>query len=394
MVDDMGIDSWIFWSCVFLIGYTYLLYPLAIRLLARCRRPGRTSGAVPRSVSFVMAARNEGPRILERVEELLRQIDSAGVEGEVVLVLDGPGHAIDTRELARHDRLQILELPHNGGKSAAISEGAQRARYDVLAFADVRQRWQDDALARLLEPLADPKVGAVSGDVIIESEPGVLEGVGLYWRYEKWIRDNEARYDSPVGVSGSISAVRRELFHGVPPGAVLDDVYWPMRVVMQGYRVARTPAAVAFDRLPPETRAEFRRKTRTLAGNFQLVALLPSLLVPWKNRLWWQFVSHKLMRLLVPWLLITMVVVGFLGDAGLYRILSWTQLGAYAALLIATQTGMAARSRSVSAAASFAMLNLAAWYAFWIWISGRAGRSWNATRYECPENAAPLSQVP
>ena len=104
-----------------------------------------------------------------------------------------------------------------------------------------------------------------------------------------------------VGVTGAISAVRRELFRPIPSGTLLDDVYWPLLVAMQGYRVIHEPRARAYDRLPERPLDEFQRKLRTLTGNFQLVARLPQALLPWRNPIWFQFLSHKLLRLLMPW---------------------------------------------------------------------------------------------
>src|SRR5207237_4710179 len=172
---------------------------------------------------------------------------------------------------------------------------------------------------RLLENFADPSVGAVSGDLHLETSPGVLAGVGLYWRFEKWLRCRESLVDSQVGVTGAIAAVRRELFRPVPAGTLLDDVYWPMQVAMQGYRVVHDARARAFDRLPDSPRDEFRRKVRTLAGNFQLAALLPASLSPWRNPVWVQWVSRKLLRLVAPWALLGLLASCIAGDGPLRR---------------------------------------------------------------------------
>src|SRR4030095_6078900 len=105
--------------------------------------------------------------------------------------------------------------------------------HDVLVFADVRQTWAEDALVRLLENFADPAIGAVSGDLLVEAGPGSLAGVGLYWRCEKWLRRLESRAGSQVGVSGSISACRRELFTPIPAGTPLHCVHLPPRGVVR-----------------------------------------------------------------------------------------------------------------------------------------------------------------
>jgi hypothetical protein len=77
-----------------------------------------------------------------------------------------------------------------------------------------------------------------------------------------------------------------------------------MRVVLKGWRVVFNDRAQAFDRAAIDADAEARRKVRTLAGNFQLLAIEPALLLPWRNPVWLQFVSHKLGRLLVPYALV------------------------------------------------------------------------------------------
>ncbi len=240
---------------------------------------------------------------------------------------------------------------------------------------------QTTALARLLENFADPHIGAVSGDLHVETAPGVMAGVGLYWRFEKWLRQKESGFHSQVGVTGAISAVRRPLFRPVPPGTLLDDVYWPLQIAMQGYRVVHESRARAFDRLPENPRDEFRRKVRTLAGNFQLITLLPAALLPWRNPVWLQWVSHKLLRLVVPWALVGMLVTSFLVDETFYQIVFWAQLLCYALALAGLVKPLAKSLPLSGAAASFLVLNAAAFLSFWIWISGRAGKSWHKIGY-------------
>ncbi len=242
------------------------------------------------------------------------------------------------------------------------------------------QRWAPDAIEKLLDNFADPSVGAVSGDLVLETAAGVMGGLGLYWRYEKWLRRLESDVALAVGATGAISAVRRELFRPIPRGTVLDDVYWPLRVAMQGARVVHDSRAVAYDRLPQKPRDEFRRKMRTLCGNFQLLARLPEALLPWRNPLWLQFISHKVLRLLVPWCLLAMLLASAVLQRPIYRVAMLTQAGFYTAGLLGIWWG--GRSRILSAAASFIVLNAAAWLAFWVWIMGRAGATWKKVSYQ------------
>ncbi len=372
-----------FWLLLACVVYTYVLYPLFL-VLARPRgSSGRSTAPLPGAVSIVVAARNEEGRIGRRVRELLDLIGASGLEGEVIVVSDGStdGTACVARSFTK-EAVRVVELPEREGKASALTKGCALARHDVLVFADARQSWAPDALRLLLENFTDPSVGAASGDLVVESGPGALAGVGAYWRYEKCLRRLESRLYSTVGVTGAICAVRRELFRPIPPGTLLDDVYWPLRVAMQGYRVVHDSRARAYDRLPEKVRDEFRRKVRTLTGNFQLLTLLPEALLPWRNPVWFQFLSHKVLRLVVPWALLgTLALSAALGSAWVYAAAFWAQAAFYLLGLAGISPGIGKRLRPASAAASFVVLNAAAWLAFWNWALGRSGRSWGKVVY-------------
>src|SRR5262249_40841617 len=163
------------------------------------------------------------------------------------------------------------------------------------------------------------------------SPSAVGEGVGLYWRHEKWLRRLESRIGSTLGATGAIYAMRRALWQPLPAATLLDDVLAPMRVVLAGRRVVFDDRARAFDRVAASAAAGSRRKQRTLAGNYQILALGPRLLVPAVNPVWLQYVSHKLGRLVVPWALVALLLTSvLLAPRGwLYGVALMLQLGFY-----------------------------------------------------------------
>jgi cellulose synthase/poly-beta-1,6-N-acetylglucosamine synthase-like glycosyltransferase len=373
-----------FWVLTAIVGYTYFVYPMLVALIARlCGRTPRREENHREAVSFVLAAHNEEGRIVRRIDEFFGLIYRSGVAGEVIVVSDGSTDATAARARSSgHPNLTIIDLPQNQGKAAALNAGCAAAQYPILVFGDARQTWDAQALNQILQNFADPRIGAVSGELVLESTPGVMAGVGLYWRYEKWLRLNEGRVHSTVGVTGAICAVRRDLRQTIPAGTILDDVYWPMRVVMQGFRVVHDDRAQAFDRLPAKARDEFRRKVRTMAGNFQLAAFLPGALLPWRNPIMWQFISHKLMRLLVPWALIGMIISAAMLPTPFFRMMLAAQLAFYLFGLASLTTRWASRLPLSSPVASFLVLNSAAWMGLWVWASGGAVNCWHKVRYE------------
>jgi poly-beta-1,6-N-acetyl-D-glucosamine synthase len=183
-------------------------------------------------------------------------------------------------------------------------------------------------------------------------------------------------------VTGAISGVRRSLFPLLPEGTVLDDVYWPMVVVAKGFRVVHDERAVAFDSLPPQVIGEFRRKVRTLAGNYQLIRLLPALLVPWRNPLWVQFASHKVSRLAAPWMMLSLLsVTGLMVDIPYERAAFVTQVVGYLYACVALEPRWGRRLPLGGAAASFVVVNVAAFAAFWVWLLGGTAGLWRAVSY-------------
>jgi biofilm PGA synthesis N-glycosyltransferase PgaC len=387
---------WISGACVF---YAYVGYPLLIWCLAcsfgRPRKASRVADGDLGSVSLVIVAHNEEARIGKRLQSALA-VDYPADKLEILVVCDGCSDATVAIARAHTDeRVRVLELPEQVGKAAALTHGCAKARNAILMLADVRQSWEQESWKLLVENFTDPSVGAVSGNLVLEKAPGVLAGVGLYWRYEKWLRGQESRLYSMVGVSGSVSALRRELFRPVPKGTILDDVYWPLQVAMQGFRVVLDDRARVYDHLPEHSGDEFRRKVRTLSGNLQLLGRLPAALLPWRNPIWFQYLSHKMLRLLVPWALLGMLATSLVLEAPVYRWAFWGQVLFYLAGLVGIRWKSAAsQSRLVSVAASFLVLNAAAWLAFWVWLSGKTSRSWVKVTYKDPVNPTGKSRTP
>ncbi len=371
----------VFWISVALLAWTFFGYPALLWIWARLRpRPLDASGGEP-FVTLIVVAQDEGPRIAARIENLLA-LDYPPERRAIVVASDGS--ADDTVKRARafeRPGLEVIEFRRPRGKPRVLDDVIRRVRGEVLVLADARQTFEPGALRALVAPFADPAVGVVSGELMLSSGPGegaVGEGVGAYWRYEKFLRRCESRIDSTVGATGAIYAVRRELFEPIPPDTLIDDVLVAVRATRRGYRALFEPNARAHDRASASEDAELRRKVRTLAGNFQLFLREKWLLDPRRNRLWLQTVSHKLLRLLCPLFLLAALLANlFLLDLPLFRVLLAAQLGFYAAALL----GRALRQRGVrvrilSLPYVFCLLHWATVLAFVRFASGRVTITW------------------
>jgi glycosyltransferase involved in cell wall biosynthesis len=230
---------------------------------------------------------------------------------EIIIVSDGStdGTAESLAQLQQPSLIGIV-LEEHCGKAVAVNAGVARATGDIVLFVDIRPEIAPGAIQKLVSNFADPKVGCVAGELILlqEDHDAVSAAVGgLYWSYEKWIRTCESIYDSPVGVYGGFYAVRRELAVAQPAGMILDDMFQPLSIIRQGFRSVLDAHAYVYDKWPKKVAGEFQRKVRTLAGNFQLIRLAPWVLTT-QNRVLFQLVSHKVMRLIAPYLMVLLLV--------------------------------------------------------------------------------------
>jgi len=354
----------VFWVSIALLAYTYVGYAVLIRVLSR--RSGIADSALTPPLTVVIAAYNEAARIAARVRNVLEQ-DYPAQNLSVIVVSDGSTDGTERAAAVEDPRVRVIALAQNGGKAVAINAALENVQTEFVVFTDARQRFAPDALKRLLAPFADAQVGAVSGELEIldnfsESDrPPHPAPIGLYWRMEKSLRDGEASIGWLHGVSGAIYALRRELFTPLPAGTILDDMWVPLHVVFAGRRIAMARDAVAFDSSSAGSHEEFRRKVRTLAGNWQLIARLPRLLSPLRNPVWFAWMSHKFLRLIAPWALIAAWFSAAFAPGGFYHAMWILQTLAYVAALFALiAPHRAAKIPLLNAAGSFLMLNAAA----------------------------------
>lgn len=407
---------WVFVIPVALLCYTYAGYPALIWLLALCRpRPAR-KGSFADGVSVLIAAHNEAdtlPRKLENLLELaktepIREI-RIGLDG----CTDGTGEMVKGRLETGDSRLetgdqgqetgnsslksivsslkapplvQILEFEPRRGKAAVLNELMAAATQPILVMMDARQRVEAGAVSRLLENFADPQVGVVSGALVYETAAGgAQKGAESYWGYEKFIRACESRFWAVPGATGAFYAIRRGLCAPIPDNTLVDDVLIPMRAVMQGFRCLFEPEARIYDLPTTRFGQEGLRKRRTLAGIWQLWRLEPRVSSPLANPIWFQWISHKFMRLLTPFLMVAAWASvgmmecwsdGMLGGAGII-FLGITGILTISGLAYAA--GRRVQSRLLGLLGAFWGVNWSLLQAAWDAWAGRFEARWKKT---------------
>jgi biofilm PGA synthesis N-glycosyltransferase PgaC len=380
-VGSRGVEEACFLLAAGVVVYSYVGYPALVSLAAWLKpAPPVQRDAPTVDVSIVIVVHNE-ERVIE--EKLLNCLGLDDPCQEILVISDGSTDGTERIvESFASKGVRLLALPGPQGKPNALNHGIPLCQGTIVVLTDARQRIASDAVRELVSNFHDHTIGAVSGELHLSApiESGAPSGVGWYWNFEKLLRRMESRFDSTVGVTGALYALRKSLYRPIDPRLILDDVAIPMDVVTGGSRVIFEPLARAYDLIATRPRVEYERKVRTLAGNYQLLALRPSLLDPRRNRLWWQLVSHKVSRLVVPWCLLALLVAsGLLAvEGGVFRALFWGQAAFYLLALLGALLAPF-QIRLLSLPYAFVLLNLAAGHSLFRFLRGIDTAVWKKT---------------
>ena len=376
----------LFWVLTLFVVYTYIGYPSLILFASKIKNK-KVNNVEPSdwpTVTIIIAARDEEKNIKKRLKNLVDQ-NYPAEKIEIIIVSDGSQDS--TNKIVRQfgeqyedikvQKVVLIDYSPGRGKPYALNMGVIQANGEIIVFTDARQRFQKNAVQNLVKNFSDPKVGAVSGELILTNENDASKvEMGAYWKYEKLIRKSESQFDSVVGATGAIYAIRKEHYTPIPESILLDDVLIPMKVVLKGYRVVFESTAIAYDHISQNTQQEWRRKIRTLAGNWQLVSMFRELILPMKNRIYFEYYSHKIFRLIVPFTLPIIFILGMVQNGLIYSILTWMQVGLYASIVTGQILPFTRKLRIISLCYFFGVMNAAAVAGFWYWVTGQCNQIW------------------
>jgi biofilm PGA synthesis N-glycosyltransferase PgaC len=364
---------WAFWVAVATVFYAYVGYPVFLCFRQMWKTVPVRSSPIEPLISVVLVVHNEQDKISAKLENLAA-LNYPKQKMEIVVVSDGSTDGTNQILGARRrERLKVIFTSRHDGKAAALNQGIQAAMGEIVVFADVRQTFEPESIRHLVANFADESVGCVSGELMIGTAKGPAESHGsrIYWDLEKQVRQWESMTSSVVGATGAIYAARKELLVPLPAGTILDDMYIPLHVAKQSKRIVFEPAARAWETVSFDLRREFRRKVRTLTGNYQLLQLAPWLLTS-VNPVRFEFISHKLFRLVVPFGLLILLASSALANGAFYRLCFAVQMGFYALAgfgFLRLKAGKVARIANL--ASTFVVLNTAAVAALLNFVSGK-----------------------
>lgn len=369
-----------------LVIYTYAGYPLLIAIAARWFP--REYKALPLDsdfdlpfVSVLIAAYNAEQHIEARIQNVL---DSDYPLDKLEIVIASDGSTDQTARIVRMmglPNVRVLEYRKRRGKTAALVSSVAMLNGEVIVFSDASTQFKPTALRRLALHFVDPHVGVVSGKVTMLDDKG-RSSEGLYWKLETKVKACESRFDSLIGASGAIYAVRRDCF--IPPRTpqINDDLVLPMLARLRsGCRMILDRTAEASVIMPPGLRNEFRRRRRIGIGAFQSIREIGGLLNPRNGRLAFSYFSHKLLRWTCPfWLGVAFIANLFILDLLLFRMTMAIQVAFYTTAMVGLAvTGKSIPLRLVRLCTSFCVMNLALMAGFIGWVRNANKTTWEPT---------------
>ncbi len=376
-----------FWANVALILYVYLGYPALLWILDqfKVKRPLLIKEDFEPTVSLIIAAYNEELVIAQKIENCLNFYYPRD-KMEIIIVSDGSNdNTVNIAHRYETQGVSVLKLPENVGKSSAQNEAVKQATGDILIFTDAEAFLQVDTIRKLVRHFYHKNTGCVVGKVVYlnEEETGVSKGEGLYWRYELFIRKKESEIGILTMGSGSIMAVRQELFEPLDPD-VSEDFVLPIRAAMQGSRTVFDPQSTASLKLFQDQPLDmFRTKVRTILLDTRSLFLFREILNPFRFPLFsWGLVSHKLLRWLVPYFLIILFFLNFfLLNYPLYVLILTTQITFYTLAIIAYFLQSRSKMcRILNIPFSFCLVNLASLVGVACFAIGKKAGKWIPVR--------------
>lgn len=243
-------------------------------LHARRRRP--TSASAPTywpSVAVIVPAYNEQVGIGRTVDSLAA---STYPHLEIVVVDDGSTDAtaeiVEGLELAR---VELIRRP-NGGKAAALTTGIAHTDAEVVVMVDGDTIFEADTVARLVQPMSDPRVAAVSGNTKVGNRSRLL-GRWQHIEYVMGFNLDRRLYEilqSTPTVPGAIGAFRRDALTelgGVPGDTLAEDTDLTLSIGRLGYRVVYAEDALAWTEAPSTLDGLWRQRYRWSFGTMQAV---------------------------------------------------------------------------------------------------------------------------
>ena len=383
----------LFWILIGTAVYAYAVYPLLIAAIARLKhRESQPSlpEPLPHVTLFVTAFNEE-----QFVEDKIANSHALNYPADrlhLVWVTDGSNDKTN-QLLANHSDVRVLYEPERRGKVHAMKRGLEFVETDIVIFTDANTMLSPESVTEIVRLFENPRIGCVAGEKRISRdnrENAASSGEGAYWRYESWIKRNDAIAGTAIGAAGELFAMRKSLYQPISDNTLLDDFEISLRIALTGYKIGYSPLACAIERPSANIGEEMKRKVRIAAGSIQTMLRLGGLFNFFRHpMLTFQYVSHKVLRwVAVPLAMVliipTNIYLSAINNFAISNIYTWA-LNAQALFYIAAFAGFTLRNRKLSASwlyipYYFYLANKAMWMGLWRFCRNTQSVNWERAK--------------
>ena len=313
----------VFWICVVLLIYTFWVYPLWIYVLSRFEKPVRKCDSDWRMVSILIPMFNEAHVVQEKLQNCL-EIDYPSDRLQIAFASDGSTDGtMEVLQKCDDPRVTLFDYPENRGKTATLNESIPRLKGDLVLLTDASGMLNSDVIKSMAPHFTDKEVGCVCGiyHIIKQGRSRMDSAENSYHGFEMQLRLWESRVRTTLSGTGALCMLRKNDYEPLPDGVINEDYILPARMALKGKRVIYDTGAHIYDRISTSISTVFRRRVRIAYGNWQQIKYLTPLLNPMRCYLFWVFLSHKLLRMMFPFLLLALFVSSYALSSTLFTIL-------------------------------------------------------------------------
>jgi cellulose synthase/poly-beta-1,6-N-acetylglucosamine synthase-like glycosyltransferase len=303
----------LFWLSVFILFYSYVLYPITILIFARVfKNPIIKDENFFPSIGVLVPVHNEEGVIRKKIENIFA-IDYP--EDKLTIWIGSDCSTDATVKIItemNNPRIHLWIAPKRGGKTGIVNNLTPLIEAEIVLLTDANTMHRPDCLKAIARNFADERVGVVAGHIEHltnhtdhDDEYG---GESIYRVFESRQKILEGHLHSTISAFGGFYAIRKKIFKNIPPNSYSnDDVLIPMNCIRQGYRVVYEPEAISEEDFTDNVHSEFSRRIRIGAGNYQAFFWLLDFLNPAKGWPCFCYVSHKVTRWFSPLFLIAII---------------------------------------------------------------------------------------
>lgn len=302
----------LFWLSVLFVIYVYFGYPILITVMALFyKHPVYDSNYTP-TVTLLITAHNEEKIISEKLKNSLA-LEYPQDRLRILVADDGSvDRSADIVRSFADQGVDLISYSERKGKLTAINKSMKAIKSDIVLLSDADNYYNHDTLREIVKPFIDPSIGAVSGGRGVVGKDALGNAEGTYWKYEEFIKRQESKIGSCVGVAGDALAIRRELYPYPPNNIINDDFFIALSIIKQGFRVVYAPMARSFHPVSNTVQGEVERRSRMVAGRYQSLLFSKKFLPYNQPKVLWQVLSHKYFRPIIPFSMLVALLTNIL----------------------------------------------------------------------------------